>query len=113
MTKTYVQIKKQIEALQREAAQLRESEVRDVIGRIREAIDSYGLTAEDLGFGSGSKVAARTARNARASKARTPAGVRQPKFRDANGNVWGGRGPRPRWLRDALAAGKELSSFAT
>ena len=29
-----------------------------------------------------------------------------------SGNTWGGRGPRPQWLRDALANGKSLQDFA-
>ena len=33
------------------------------------------------------------------------------KYRDAQGNSWGGRGPRPLWLRDALAAGHDLIEF--
>ena len=28
-----------------------------------------------------------------------------------HGNTWVGRGKRPQWLRDALAAGKQLSDF--
>ncbi|WP_405549433.1 H-NS family nucleoid-associated regulatory protein [Variovorax paradoxus] len=27
--------------------------------------------------------------------------------------MWSGRGPRPHWLRDALAAGTPLKSFAS
>jgi DNA-binding protein H-NS len=33
-------------------------------------------------------------------------------FADGTGNEWVGRGPRPLWLREALAAGKSLSDFA-
>jgi DNA-binding protein H-NS len=33
------------------------------------------------------------------------------KFRDEQGNTWGGRGPQPRWLRDAIAAGKSKDDF--
>jgi DNA-binding protein H-NS len=33
-------------------------------------------------------------------------------YRDADGNVWGGRGPRPLWLREALARGQHLEDFA-
>ena len=51
MTKTYVQIQKQIETLQREADKLKRKEIDDVIAKIKEAIDVYGLTAIDLGFG--------------------------------------------------------------
>jgi len=34
------------------------------------------------------------------------------KFRDADGNTWAGRGKRPVWLREALAAGRTLEEFA-
>lgn len=33
------------------------------------------------------------------------------KYRDNAGNAWSGRGPRPRWLTDALAAGKSLDDL--
>jgi DNA-binding protein H-NS len=33
------------------------------------------------------------------------------KYRNEDGAGWGGRGKRPQWLRDALAAGKQLSDF--
>jgi DNA-binding protein H-NS len=38
--------------------------------------------------------------------------VPQVKYRDGEGNTWVGRGPRPQWLRDALANGKTLADFA-
>jgi DNA-binding protein H-NS len=34
------------------------------------------------------------------------------KYSNGAGGTWGGRGKRPTWLRDALAAGKQLSDFA-
>ncbi len=33
-------------------------------------------------------------------------------LRDGDGNTWVGRGPRPQWLRDALASGRSLGNFA-
>ncbi len=117
MTKTYAQIVKQIEVLKQDAEKIRRKEVEGVIGRIREAITVYSLSAEDLGFGgkkpqaAGKAVAAvvkrRAAKGAKAAKA--PAMV---KFRNEAGGTWGGRGKRPQWLRDALAGGKSLSDFA-
>ena len=112
MAKSFTQIQAQIKTLQRQADQLKADEIKGVVARIREAIAAYGLTAADLGLAGGArrgrkqatKVAARTRRSA-SGKAR---GV---KFRDASGNTWGGRGPRPQWLRDALAKGKSLEDF--
>ena len=113
MTKTYSQIQKQIETLTREAEKVKQKEVEGVVSRIREAIDTYGLTASDLGFGGQRgprrNAAAKKSGNKAAGKKQASS---QAKFRDESGNTWGGRGPRPQWLRDALGAGKELKDFA-
>jgi DNA-binding protein H-NS len=101
MTTSYSQIIKQIETLQRQAETARSKEVAGVIGRIKEAIAFYKLTAGDLGL------AARVPRPASTPKAARPA-----KFADGSGNTWGGRGPRPAWLNAALAAGRALGDFA-
>lgn len=45
-----------------------------------------------------------------ADKANTLGG---PKYDDGNGNTWVGRGPRPKWVKDALAAGRGLDEFLT
>lgn len=37
--------------------------------------------------------------------------VGAPKYDDGNGNTWVGRGPRPKWVKDALAAGRGLDEF--
>ena len=37
-------------------------------------------------------------------KSKFKAGKRSVKFKDEAGNVWSGRGPRPVWFKDALAA---------
>jgi DNA-binding protein H-NS len=121
MTKTYVQIQKQIETLQREADKLKRQEIDDVIAKIKDAITVYDLTAADLGFEGkgGAKRGAAAKRGRPAAKGRA-AGKRagraksaaEVKFRDEAGNTWGGRGPRPQWLRDALGAGKALQDFA-
>jgi len=117
MKKTYAQIVKQIEALKHEADKLRRQEIEGVVSRIREAIEHYGLTAEDLGLAprtprsakAAGKPAAKTRRKSAKAK---PATARAVKFRDEAGRTWGGIGKRPQWLRDALAAGKTLQDFA-
>jgi DNA-binding protein H-NS len=109
MAQSYKQIQKQIEALQRQAEKLRIQEVEGVVGRIKIAITHYGLTAEQLGFGSGSiKGKLQAPRTGAASKA-----AKSAKYSDGQGNEWLGRGPRPHWLRDAIAAGRALEEFAT
>ena len=114
MTKTYADVVKQIEALSKEAEKLKRKEVEGVIERIREAISAYNLTASDLGLGGkrGPRPGAKRRGPGRKAKAAKRGVARPAKFRDESGNVWGGRGPRPQWLRDALANGKKLEDFA-
>jgi len=111
MEQTYAQIAKQIAALQRDADKLKRQEVDGVIARIKEAIQVYGLTAGDLGLDGtrrkgkpGPKPGSKRQAKAKPSRA--------AKYRDEAGNTWVGRGPRPQWLREALAAGKSLQDFA-
>ena len=109
MTKTYAQVARQIEVLQAEAEKLRRKETDGVITRIKDAIRIYGLTPADLGFAG--KAATRRKYGTKKPGRKPRKGA--AKFRDtATGNVWGGRGPRPRWLREALAGGKSLQEFA-
>jgi len=111
MAKTYAQIQKQIDVLAREAEKLKRKEVDEVVARIKEAIAAYGLTAADLGLRASRKAAATSARKSSKGQRKTK-GARAAKYRDGADNVWGGRGPRPQWLRDALASGKKLEDFA-
>jgi DNA-binding protein H-NS len=112
MAKSYSQVIKQIDALQREAESLRRKEIEGVVDRIKDAIRVYGLSASDLGLTGARKTAAtKQAPVRRAGRKKTRPGA-TVKFRDENGNVWGGRGPRPAWLRTALASGRALSDFA-
>lgn len=72
------------------------------IAKAREFCTKHGLTAADVFPGTAS-----------ASK---PTGKRQiakpaPKYRDASGNTWTGRGFKPVWLRNAIAAGAKLDDF--
>ena len=114
MKRSYTQVVKQIEVLKAEAEKLRRQEMDGVIGRIREAISFYNLTAADLGLGGKAAKAPMAAakpgrRKAKAKTASAPAVV---KYRDEQGRGWVGRGKRPQWLRDALAGGKSLQDFA-
>lgn len=111
MTKTYIQLRKQIDALSRDAERLKKNEVKDVVARIKEAIDSYGLTAADLGL-SGAKRGLKPGFKRSPQRTSGKKAVKAVKFRDGDGNTWVGRGPRPQWLRDALASGKLLKDFA-
>jgi DNA-binding protein H-NS len=99
------QIKKhdeQIAQLRKQAEDLRNQERAGVIEEVRKKIAEYGLTAADL------KLATRGAK--RASSGAVPKAA--AKYRSPTGETWsGGRGRKPRWITEAIAAGKSLSDF--
>ena len=107
MPRTLSQIQKQIDVLQRRADEIKRKEAGEVIARIKEAIKHYGLTAADLGLGKTTKAAVKPP-GARSRKKY----VGKVKFRDASGRTWTGRGRRPQWYIDALAAGKTDADLA-
>ena len=99
------QIKKhdeQIAQLRKQAEELRNQERSGVIEELRKKIAEYGLTATDL------KLSARAGKKSvSAAPAKSAA-----KYRGPTGETWsGGRGRKPRWVTEALAAGKSLSDF--
>lgn len=98
MKKTLASIEAEIEKLKASAEKIRKDEVAGVIGRIRVAIDHYGLTAADLGFGSAG--AARQAKPVAGKKTATAAtGFGIAKYRDpSSGKTWTGRGKPPAWI---------------
>ena len=100
------QIKKhdeQIAQLRVQAEQLRNQERSGVIEEIRKKIAEYGITASDL------RLTGRTS-GRRPSAAAASRGA--AKYRGPTGETWsGGRGRKPRWVTEALAAGKSLSDF--
>jgi DNA-binding protein H-NS len=104
MTKaTYSQLTAQIAKLQAQADEIREAEKKGVVARIREAIKAYQITPQEV-FGASAKTRPSAKSKSKISKA--------ARYSDGAGNEWVGRGPRPQWLRDALAAGKQLQDFA-
>ena len=134
----YIQLKNQIQKLQKEAEILRKRERNETVGKIKEAIAAFELTAEDLGL-SGTKFSRRVGKIGKKSKgggtvaAKHPGqpaksasarkegrksegndkrSIVEPKYRDsATGTTWTGRGKQPRWLAAAIRSGKKLDDF--
>ena len=111
---TLVALNAQIAALQAQADALHKQEVAEVIAKVKDAIVHFGLTAADLGFGKAAGKAGKATaavggkpakKKARKSPAAKPA-AKVVKFKDDQGNAWGGIGKRPDWFKAALAAGK-------
>ena len=99
---TYLELKQKAEKMLAEAEQMRQKETDDVIASIKEQMKAYGLTPQDLGFGSASR------KKAAGKPTRAPA-----KYRGPDGQTWsGGRGRKPLWVVEALKAGKKIEDFA-
>jgi DNA-binding protein H-NS len=90
-------------ALEKEIASRQSAERIEAISKVRSLMAEYGLTAADLAPAKGVKE--------KAPKSTSGSKV-APKYRDENGNSWTGRGLQPKWLKAALASGKQLSDFA-
>lgn len=106
---TYIEVQQQIQVLQKEAEALKAAERKGVIERMREAIAVYDITAADLGLSGGANPRKKSVK--RSTKASKQV-VATAAYSDGKGNTWGGRGPRPRWLKEALAGGAKLEEFA-
>jgi len=111
MAQTYDEIQQQIQRLQQKADALRSSEVKEVLDKIKVAIAHYELTAEQLGLGAGKRMNGKGAATPVASSKPGKGKGTKAQFSDLEGNVWGGRGPRPAWLRKALDAGHDINEF--
>ncbi|HDR9084573.1 H-NS histone family protein [Burkholderia vietnamiensis] len=85
---TYTELKTQLDALQQETEAARIAELQTVIEQVRNVVQQYGLTTEDV-FGR------QLASGGKAAKAPLP-----PKYRDPKtGATWSGRGRTPTWLQ--------------
>ena len=122
---SYFQLAAQIKKLQKEAKVARKREIAETITNIRQAIELFGLTADDLGFGRKDKVLKGTAGKAGQKTKRKTGKTRRTKnlsldkrsvvaakYRDtATGATWTGRGKQPKWLAAAIQSGKKLEEF--
>lgn len=104
--RTAQQIDAEIAKLQAEREKVAQAEKAGVIARIKPAIEVYGITAADLGLDTGAaKARAKASKPARQPR-KAGATPTLEKWKDDAGRTWSGRGPKPRWLTEALASGK-------
>lgn len=89
---TYQELKDQAARLLAEAEEMRKIEVAGVIADIRQKMQQYSLTVQDLGP------------VPKANNSQSPV-----KYRGPNGETWvGGRGRKPDWILDAIKNGKDI-----
>lgn len=91
---TLAAIEKQIAELKKKADSLRQAEAKSAIAQVRELIQRFGLTAEDLGLTG--KAGKRMSKLGAKTKTKAPG---LPKYRDpATGKTWTGHGKPPTWI---------------
>lgn len=84
-----------------------------VIERIKLAIDTYGLTADDLFGNKVKKIRMLKVAPAAKVKKTTKKAAAPMKFTDpASGKGWSGHGRRPDWYLKAIASGKTPEELA-
>jgi len=88
MTQSYKELLAQREALELAIAQARQNEISSAVAKVRELVAEYGLTAQDIFPGRGSKSVSTKAVSKVAAKYRDP----------ATGQTWTGRGKAPKWI---------------
>lgn len=110
MSKTYKELIKDREALDKEIEKARDAEKEAAIKSIRELIDLFKLTAKDCGFkSSGTKKKASEDGN----KPDGRSAPKKPKYRNPNNpdDTWTGLGAtsrRPKWVVEYEAAGGKI-----
>jgi DNA-binding protein H-NS len=86
----------QREALEKQIAEQRKSEMDTALNKVRELVKEFGLTESDV-FGKNKPTTSSKAAGKKVA----------PKYRDpATGNTWTGRGIAPKWLQ-----GKDKAQF--
>lgn len=114
-----VDIRNQIEKLQKQAADIKAREFQNTVRDIVAKMEAFGITEADLrkarkagarpskGAGKGAtKPAGKAPRRAAAKGGALPA-----KYRGPNGETWSGRGLPPRWLAALIAQGQPKEAF--
>jgi len=99
---TLEELQAQRAALTKQIEAIRSESRAQAVLEIKRLLDEHGLSVSD--------VAAATTRNPGAAKV---AGRKvAPKFRDpVTGQTWSGRGLKPKWMVEAIAAGRPPESF--
>jgi DNA-binding protein H-NS len=103
-TPTYDEIQAQIKKLQEQAETIRAAEIEGVLADVKAKIAKYGLTADQVGFAStGKKAAKKSSSNKEATVM----------YRKSDTETWSGaaRGRKPKWVVEAQAAGVDIEKY--
>jgi DNA-binding protein H-NS len=101
------EIEAEIRQLQEEASAVRDAEKAEVVQRMKHDISLYKITAHDLGL----QLQASTTPTGKQSRSSPKLPSSRKTYSDGHGNTYLGRGPKPSWLKEALANGKSMDDF--
>ncbi len=114
-----IDIQSQIEALQKQAQEIKANEFQNTVQDILAKMQAFGIGVKDLVAANPSLASGlgKTKSKSGAVKVAKVAGRKSmnpvaPKFRGPNGEVWSGRGLTPRWLAALIEQGQAKESFA-
>ena len=107
----YTELQSQIAVLQKRADAILLVERHAAIKTINELVASFAILRSEITFAGASTAGSHPQSNATRKPHPSAGQTVPPRFRDARGNTWAGRGMQPKWLREALAAGATLDSL--
>ncbi|MDT8992658.1 H-NS histone family protein [Curvibacter sp. APW13] len=114
---TLLSLQAQIAELQQKAAQIKSKEFAATLADIQAKMKAFGITFADLKTAQNKPKAGRKGRKAAAEipssmRFSKLAGVKvEPKYRNGDGQTWTGRGVAPKWMSEAIAAGRSKDEF--
>lgn len=112
------EIRGQIQALEKQAAEMKARDFSKTVQEIREKMEIFGITIKDLATGKQGSRVGKIKKEAALKKTLVPNEKKlasksvAAKFRGPNGETWSGRGLSPRWLTSLIAQGAKREDFA-
>ena len=113
-----MEIRGQIQALEKQAAEMKARDFSKTVQDIREKMEVFGITVKDLQTVKRGPKPGKAKKEAVPKKAAIPGAKKTAgkpvaaKFRGPNGETWSGRGLSPRWLTTLVEQGANREDFA-
>jgi DNA-binding protein H-NS len=102
------EIRKKIADLKKQELTILQKEKQNAITEVKQYIADFGLTARDVGLtGAQTKKAVKTT----ASKKKTKKTVAKIKYQRGSDKWSGGRGPKPKWVKELVSAGQDIEQY--
>lgn len=110
-----IDIQSQIEALKKQAEQIRSKEFDATLADIKATMAAFGITVKDLVAPDKKRAGkVKPAKDVvkKAARGPKPNSKVEAKFKGPNGEEWTGRGLTPKWLKSLIEQGRTKEEFA-